>query len=293
MSHPTYRWKRPAALLAAGIIAGAPLLAPGAAGAVGAAAARVDAVESGRQVTFSGGGLLGLSCAAEPSTGSVTITAETTLRVVNRTGHRATLLLDGAARGEVAKGGAAEVLFHRGPVQLALKPHCVLAEQKTVRVQVVTPRPPADEPATGPARPGNTGGGPSGGAATGGSTTSGGSTAGRGTGDGAVQPGRQPAAGARGREEDPALVPGADPASEDPDVAGAGTSVAESPPQVNVGEPGADLAAEPLGSVEPISGDGPIGLLAIIAIVCVLGVSVGAMRAILSQRASRASLAIN
>jgi hypothetical protein len=292
MSHPSYRWKRPAALLAAGIIAGAPLLAPGAAGAIGTAAARVDAVESGRQVTFSGGGLLGLSCAAEPSTASVTIRAETTLRVVNRTGHRATLLLDGSARGEVAKGGAAEVLFHRGPVRLALKPHCVLAEQKTVRVQVVTPPPPADEPATGPARPGiTTGDRPSGGAATGGSATAGGSTAGRGSGgDGAAQPGRQPAGA---REEDPALIPGADAAAEDPDLTGAGTSVGESPPQVNVADPGADLAAEPIGSMAPISEDGPIGLLAIIAIVCVLGVSVGAMRAILSQRASRASLAVN
>ena len=36
---------------------------------------------------------------------------------------------------------------------------------------------------------------------------------------------------------------------------------------------------------------GPIGLLAIIAAVCVVGVSAGAIRAIISQRASRAEFA--
>ncbi|HET9142224.1 MAG TPA: hypothetical protein VFO68_22850, partial [Actinophytocola sp.] len=122
-------------------------------------------------------------------------------------------------------------------------------------------------------------------------STGGDSPAGRApSGDGAARPDRQPAApDARDRDEDPALAAGAG----SDDLSGAGTAVAESPPQLNVAAPDS-VAAEPLASsVEPVSDDGPIGLLAVIAIVCVLGVSAGAIRAILSQRAYRSSFAVN
>ncbi len=82
----------------------------------------------------------------------MTVPAESTLRVVNNTGRRAKLVLDGATRGEICLGGsAADVLFHRGPVSLALKPDCVLADESSVRVEVVA-APPAAAPAP-PAAP--------------------------------------------------------------------------------------------------------------------------------------------
>jgi hypothetical protein len=56
-------------------------------------------------------------------------------------------------------------------------------------------------------------------------------------------------------------------------------------------EGGSELAAEPMASVEPMTEEGPVGLLALIATVCVLGVSIGTIRAILAQRASRAGIA--
>jgi hypothetical protein len=50
-------------------------------------------------------------------------------------------------------------------------------------------------------------------------------------------------------------------------------------------------AAEALASVEPVRESGPIGLLALIATVCVVGASAGAIRAIIAQRASRTGVA--
>jgi hypothetical protein len=44
-------------------------------------------------------------------------------------------------------------------------------------------------------------------------------------------------------------------------------------------------AAEPAGPMKPMSESGPIGLLAVTAFVCVIGVAVGAIRAFVSQRA--------
>ncbi|HYN93301.1 MAG TPA: hypothetical protein VES42_05590 [Pilimelia sp.] len=280
-------WSRHrATLAAAAIIAGAPFLAAG--------AAQAESMESGRQVTFSGSRLLGVSCAANPSTRSVTVPAESTLKVVNRTGHRATLLLDGAARGEVAEGSTAQVLFRRGPVSLALKPHCVLAEKSAVEVRVVAARPaidPAPPAPTGPTRPfGPTGGGETPPRATtpgGPGRAAGGSSAG---GSAPVRPAR-PGAVNRSAADTP---PGsrATPAAESPTLIGEPTSTPALPvDEVPADGSGTDLAAEPLGSVEPVSDKEPIGLLALIATVCVLGVSIGAIRAILAQRASRASFA--
>jgi hypothetical protein len=55
---------------------------------------------------------------------------------------------------------------------------------------------------------------------------------------------------------------------------------------------GSDLAlAEPVATMAPMPESGPIGLLALTAIVCVIGVAVGAIRAFVSQRASRTTIA--
>jgi hypothetical protein len=46
-----------------------------------------------------------------------------------------------------------------------------------------------------------------------------------------------------------------------------------------------------VAAMEPMPEGAPIGLLAVIAAVCVLGVGVAAIRAIVSQRANQAKLA--
>ncbi len=51
------------------------------------------------------------------------------------------------------------------------------------------------------------------------------------------------------------------------------------------------VAAEPVAAMRPLPDSPPIGLLAVIATVSVLGVGIGVIRAIVSQRASRASVA--
>jgi hypothetical protein len=85
----------------------------------------------------------------------------------------------------------------------------------------------------------------------------------------------------------PAAVPG---------QAGPGSGQTDSGP--DAAEPGTGgqgaaepAAAEPVAAMKPMSEGGPIGLLALIAAVCVLGVGSASIRAIVSQRANRARIA--
>jgi hypothetical protein len=263
--------RRGAGLAVAALLAGGPLLA--------AAPAYAGPAESGSEVVFNGGGLLGVSCAARPNRTSVAIRAETTLRVVNNTGYRATLVLDGAARGEIGKGSAAEVLFHRGPVILGLKPNCVLGEQSTVRVQVLPAL--SDTPGAGtasPSAPTQTG-----------ARTNIGSERSDAAGASPTRhaPDGRPSAGAPPTAAVPADA-GSSP--DDRGIIGDGTAAPDA--AAVAGATGTESeAAEPMASVEPLTNRGPIGLLALIATVCVFGVSAGAMRVILAQRASRTAVA--
>jgi hypothetical protein len=50
-------------------------------------------------------------------------------------------------------------------------------------------------------------------------------------------------------------------------------------------------AAEPVAALRPVASQGPIGLLALVASVCVVGVGVGAIRALVSERAYRSKSA--
>ena len=265
--------------------------------AIGGAALAAEPAEANSQVVFSGDGLLGVACGAKPSAASVTVPAESTLRVVNKTGRKAKLLLDGATRGEVAAGATADVLFHRGPVELALKPDCMLAEEKAVRVEVVAPPPPAATSNDTPAPPVVPFGGGSGTGNNTGNNTGSDDNGGAPARSGDDRPDRERPAG-----EDPAAA--ATPGAEDPDAdpanpdeqpdADAPALVADSftDPNGGTGLDGATTiaggaAAEPLASVDPVSDSAPTGLLALIATVCVVGVSAGAIRAIIAQRASR------
>ncbi|GAA1850210.1 hypothetical protein [Asanoa iriomotensis] len=266
--------------------------------AIGGAALAAEPAETNSQVVFTGDGLLGVACGAKPSAASVTVPAESTLRVVNKTGRKAKLLLDGATRGEVASGATADVLFHRGPVELALKPDCVLADEKAVRVEVLAPPPPAatgnDTPANPPTAP--RGGGGSG---TGNNTGNSGGSADNADNPTAAGGDRQSPERPAGDNPDAAATPGAadpgaDPANSDeqadPDAAALAVDSFVNP-DGGTGVDGATTiagaAAEPLASVDPVSDSAPTGLLALIATVCVVGVSAGAIRAIIAQRASR------
>lgn len=221
------RHRRATAVLAA-LFAGAPPLVSGIAVADPSPAPGAPARQGGHEIVFSGGAPLGLRCAAKPNAASVTVPAEGTLRVVNDTGRRARLLLDGVAQGEIAGRSSGDVLFHRGPVSLALRPNCLFASQSAARVDVAAPS--AARPSATP-------------------------STGRGTGG----------------------------------PAGAGSpSAAGQPPAPAMAD---GPAAEPMGSVEPLSDGEPIGLLALTATVCVVGVSAGAIRAIMAQRITRTLVA--
>jgi hypothetical protein len=254
---------RAAATAVAALFAATPLLVTAAAQA--APARDPLPAESGKEVVFSGDrGLLGVSCAANPSASSVTIPAETTLRVVNKTGYRAKLMLDGAAQGEIADGATAPVVFHRGPVTLGLKPSCMLSDESAVHVEVV-PAPRAKAPGAQP-RPGAP------------------------TQPRPDQPEEQPeATPSAAPTPSPAATETPEPATASEDSGDSGEAMATVDDTSGTGDEG--VAAEALSSVQPVRKTGPIGLLALIASVCVVGVSAGAIRAIIAQRATRTGVA--
>jgi hypothetical protein len=80
---------RVTAIVLGGLIFGAPLLTNG------TASAEQAAIEGGRQVVFAGGGMMGLSCRSRPDVESMVVPADSTVRVVNRTGYSAGLSLSG------------------------------------------------------------------------------------------------------------------------------------------------------------------------------------------------------
>jgi hypothetical protein len=128
---------RVTAIVLGGLIFGAPLLTNGTASAEQAGAA-------GRQVTFAGGGMLGLSCKSQPDVESMVVPAETTVRVVNRTGHSARLQLAGETKGVLPDDESTEVVFRRGTTEVLLKPNCALGDDATpVLVTAAPSTPPA------------------------------------------------------------------------------------------------------------------------------------------------------
>ena len=308
---PQFRHR--AAVLA--VLAAAPVVAL----SVFAGGSADAATESGEQIVFNGGGLLGLSCVARPDVRSITVPADSTVRVVNRTGYRARLLLDGATQGEIQNDASAQVLFRRGPVTLKLKPSCVLSEEsRTVRVSVEAPRaepsPTPDEPVSaGDPEPAPSPSAPAPGALPDGGGTSAGTGApggmpntvpgpqrssgaglpdsglSGGSGVVAVRPGASAQAGRR------VVVPGMPP-GENPLLVPGPPTLDLMPPEASggaaEGPSGGDrpMAAEPVAALDPLTETGPVGLLAIIATVCAAGVTAGAIRAIASQRANRATM---
>ena len=291
-------------LVAVAALAGGALLAGPAAGAGPAGT-----------VTFTGGcGLLGsgIGGTASPAAAQVNLPAGTELRFTNQLGQSAVLRLDGQEVVQIPAGGSADVIFHDGPVLASMQIGCLLGEPASaVRVEVSraagpepapspsaatssrpsggssstpdrtgTPdRSPAGSPDTAPA------GSPAGGAppaAAGAPAFPGGPA-----GSGELAPGGPPPA------DRPAPTDGLSPrwglATDQPSGGGSGTDPATVDPQAAGGEAATGELARTARST---SGDGPVGLLALVATVCVVGVSAGAIRAIIGQRATRAELGL-
>ena len=209
------------AALAVVLVGAVPLLA--------SSATRADVLAGtpGSQVTFRGGGLLGLGsliCMSEPSRGRLTVPAETTVNFVNYTGQQATLRVDGRDAGVVGPNQAVPVLFHRGAADVTMAATCWLNLDRAYRGITVEV-----SPATG-ALPGS------------GSRTAGPVGASGPTGIAAIG--------------DPKSVPVG--------------KVAVSAP----------VPAKPVST-------GANRLLSLLATVCAMGMSAGAIRAIVAERASR------
>ncbi|WP_433299464.1 hypothetical protein ACQP2F_46255 [Actinoplanes sp. CA-030573] len=325
---------RVTAFVLGGLIFGAPLLTNGT-----ASAEQTDLLdEGGRQVTFDGGGMLGLSCRSQPDIESMVVPAESTIRVVNRTGYSARLLLSGQSKGTLPDDAATEVVFRRGTTSVLLKPNCTLGDDDSSPV-MVTASPSASAAMPDPipvpsggdsaaATPSGSAAGPSGSTSV--STLAGAAPATHSSrltpatghagvrapastlrtstvsqaaataaqampqGGGAARVKSKTSAGTPGSTvpafagmppgDRKALIPGVPPldlAQATPDAAPA----AATPPPTEI------AAAEPVAAMTPMRQTAPVGLLGVIAAVCVMGVGAAAIRAIVSQRANRAKVA--
>lgn len=297
----------------------------------------------GRQVVFAGGGVLGLSCKSTPSVESMTVPADGTVRLVNRTGHGARLRLNGESRGSIPDDGSTEVVFRRGTTAVTLDPSCAITDQATPVLVTASPtltaRPdPMPAPADSDAAPVEMPPSPAGASAPQAPTDSGSvlpdsvapaagpqqpttTIAGRPTAarpnpahasrvaaqaaTTAAQAMPQGGAAPRVKTKTPtrgtagAVVPafsGMPPGDDKTILPGVPSLDLASPPMADApaipaGAPSGLVAAEPVAAMRPMPESRPAGLLAVIATVSVLGVAIAAIRAIVSQRASRASVA--
>ena len=255
-----FRSRRPAlravaAGLGLGFLLGLPLLAQPA----------LAETESGAQVEFDGGGLGLLLCGSKPDRPAVTIKSESKVVFVNNLGQGATLQIDGENGGPISDGQAVEVQFHRGPVAIAMVPDCLLNLGGNGSYEPVTVNVTASSPSTG------------------------GTTGSPRVVKTRTSPTPKPSASAvPTASEDPSLDGPLFPTV--PDASGIAA------PAGDTLEPGSTVTT-PEGPAISLTGTdtprdkGPIGLLAIIATVCVVGVTVGAIRAIVSQRATRTEFA--
>lgn len=248
-----------ARILAAAALGAGPALIAGAASAEPEAAPAVE---------FSGGSVLNmLVCKSQPSTGRLTVQAESKVTFVNRLGQNATLRVGGKTVTSVGANQAVPVVFHQGPVDVSMTISCsagVVEEFRSVTVGV-TPRPAAVPPAAAPTTaPANRAPAPTGTA--------------RGGANG-YNRSASPAPAATGAS------PAADPwASASADAAAPGVSE----PDQGTGEGGGlPPGATDVGDVVAAAGEpvhGPSGLLAMIAAVLTVGVGVAAVRAIMARR---------
>ncbi|MCO8275275.1 hypothetical protein M1L60_32305 [Actinoplanes sp. TRM 88003] len=324
--------QRVTAIVLGGLIFGVPMLAIG--------SARADPIPEGdRAVTFSGNGMFSVSCSSRPSTESMTVPAESTIRVVNQTGYAAELLLGGDTRGTVPDDSSTDVIFRRGTTSVALRPNCAIGDDPTPMMVTASPSASAAGPAdSDQARPSSADAtpmslapddddrSPAGSSApdvappaqrpsrvrpattrpdpprqpsqhthsSGQATTTAAQAMPHGTA--ATTPKAKtkslpstagsaaPAFAGMPPGDTPTLLPGVPNLDLDPVTVGT-----EPPAPAPV--PTVIAAAEPVAALEPMREGNPLGLLALTAAVCVVGVTVAAIRAFVSQRANRAEIA--
>ncbi len=252
-------------------------------------ASPVHAAPTTPTVEFSGGSVLSLLvCKSEPSTGSVSVPAESRVNFVNRLGQGATLKVDGKAVSAVQPNQAVPVVFKKGPVNVAMTFSCgvgVVEQFKPVSVGVTAPpvAPAAGQGAGqggGAAQPANTSG-PAGAAAAAANQAIA-SPSGRST--------RKPSTNASGStgEVDGTGTEPVDPSLLGPDATASPAAGANANPSTSTDE--RVYVEEPVAASGPAT-NAPTGLLALVATVCVVGVGIAAIRAIIAQRSSRTSFA--
>ncbi|MBM2616914.1 hypothetical protein JIG36_15250 [Actinoplanes sp. LDG1-06] len=320
---------RVTAIVLGGLIFGAPMLANGVASAQ-------PVPEGTRQVTFTGGGMFGISCGSEPSVESMTVPAQSTVRVVNQTGYAAKLLLGGDEKGSLDDNASADVIFRRGTTAVMVKPSCAIGDDASPMMVTTSPSataPAQPEPAPtapaddvspmslAPAGSGDSSGTPSGSNAapaerpsrarpadtapdvrkqpslrSSGVAAQAARTAAQAMPHGGAAPQAKtktasrtagsaaPAFAGMPPGDEKTLLPGVPRLDLEPVTIGA-EPAAPAPPPTQI------AAAEPVATLEPMPEGSPLGLLALTAAVCVVGVTVAAIRAIVSQRANRAQIA--
>jgi hypothetical protein len=239
---------------------------------------------NGPTVTFNGGGIGVLSCPSRPDTGQVSLSEGSWVNVVNNTGYDADLKI-GTKRIGMPSGAGRSVSLAPGHYTMRLEPTCLvnLSDAESVSVEVAAARS-APSPSSAPG-------------GTGGSTSTSGSSGGSRSSSGAPRS-TAPRETSHADEASPDLPAplGASPAGTPP-VGGPTLDElggADVPPPGEL--PSADGSVD--GDVVAVTEFEPSGdligprrasrLLALIAAVCVLGVTIAAFRAIVSQRTRRA-----
>jgi hypothetical protein len=230
-------------------------------------------------VTFHGGPLAPALCPAAPDRPNLDIVEGTWVNVVNRTGAKATLEVDGSLSQTIAKDDGLSVMLPPGRHDLRLIPQCAVHGTMlpvVIEVSLVQPGrspapsagPPASPPAGSPPSVGPVGSGGDTDAGTGGGAGPAGGAGGE-NGGGVNGAGRPVASGG---PPGPAGAP-----TSDSGLHGSVTSGVAS---------GAGIVVVPYDVAETGDRRGA-RLLAVIATICVLGVTVAIIRAILAQRTTR------
>ncbi|WP_432982538.1 hypothetical protein [Dactylosporangium sp. CA-233914] len=270
-----------------------------AAAALTVGASPVSAAPESPTVEFTGGSVLSLLvCKSQPNTPDVSVPADSRVNFVNRLGQNASLKVDGKAVATVQPNQQVPVVFKKGPVEVAMTFDCgvgVVQQFKPVSVGV-TPaaQAPAAQPATQPAqgqpkaKPGATKTSPPSGPAGAAAGAANGVISNRGpAGHSSTKaPQGQDGTASTGDVDGEMGTEPIDPALLDPSATAAPAIGAD--PSTPVDD--RVTVEEPVAASGPAR-NGPAGLLALVATVCVVGVGIAAIRAIIAQRSSRASFA--
>jgi hypothetical protein len=268
-------------------------LALTAAASLGALMAPGTALAADRVVTFSGGcGIFGVGSWSQPDVGALSVPAGGMVHFVNHLGDDAELTINGSIRGLVPVDNQVDVVFREGTVSVGLVPGCLLgsAAAGTVSVRVadnavnnpppvaqggaspapaapppVPPRPPATTAAPAPATPDNA---PA----------------------PVHHPARPPAEAPSTLGASPAApaMTGAAPATTGAAPAVPGPAGSSPTPSANSSPaPSMSEAAAAVGPAVPLPPvrRGPSGVLVLVASVCAAGVSIAAIRAMITQHA--------